>query len=78
MQKKPTEWGAEGHRGKMVGNTKVSIERTQLAVDIPMSLRRRIRILAAKRGVTIKSLVNDMLEYGIEEYEEFTGEDSDE
>ena len=75
MQKKPDTWGTNGHRGKMVGDKKVSMDRTQLAIDIPKELRRRIRVLAAKRGVTIKSLVSDMLEYSIEEYEEHTGEE---
>jgi hypothetical protein len=31
-------------------------------VDLPMSQHRRLRIEAAKRGITIKDLIRDLLE----------------
>jgi len=66
--KPPKTPGRKDHRGRMVGDRKVMLDR-QLNVRVEENLYRRIRILAARLGVSLSSLTIDMLIYALDRFE---------
>ena len=73
--KLPKTMGSKDHRGVMLGEDKVMYRR-QLNIRVEEKLYRRVKILAARLGVSLSSLTISMLLFALDRFE--TAEDAQE